>query len=218
MTPQCKTQADCFRELARVMDMVKPSLVSWRECLTHNGFQSMLCNSTTIPDFIDSQNWTFAIAIVEDKPVFVGDTLYQIGYGKVAADGNNVHQASQFHWNPPAPKKPPLPESFIPHDGGECPVDGDTMVRVTIDYSDSSTVLAGCPARTFNWARVKGYKVIKPATVMVELSVEDVAYWNILGEFWGDKIPRDEVYSTKAIAFYEACRKALEERSKKWKR
>ena len=214
---QCKTQADCFRELARVMDMSKDTKLAWQDCIKLDGSDLVKtsCNfpAFTIREFSQPSLWSFAIAIVEDKPVFIGDTLYfmhscleAVEY-MVHADDNlyTMYRFKDLTWNPSTTKKPVLPEGFIPHNGRECPVEGDTIVDLR--YSDGE---GRCGmACDWQWSGVIGYKIIKPATVMVELSVR---YAEFRAGWSGLTIQMAE---EEGSIFDRACRKALEERNKK---
>jgi len=127
MTPQCKTQADCFEELARVMRMTKDTGISWFDCIKGDGVVCGAWMRTNMPSFTYPERWSFAIAIVEDKPVFVGDILWLDGE-RVHITGTNTDSAGTFYletfsgrllyptfvqmlsWNPPALKKPETKE------------------------------------------------------------------------------------------------------------
>ena len=55
--------------------------------------------------------------------------------------------------------KEPEDESWIKHDGGPCPVDGDVQVDLIVDESDR--IVRGADARTWsNWPGVKHYRVV----------------------------------------------------------
>jgi len=118
---QCKTQADCFRELARVMDMCDGANVQLNDCIRVEGKTYEIDH--TAPFFQYPDMWSFAIAIVEDKPVFIGDTIYnapgsemkvlRLHEAKNALIGAHQGTAAEYieyihacSWNPPAPKKP----------------------------------------------------------------------------------------------------------------
>ena len=65
-------RSDLFREYARVMDMCEGTKVSPRECLK---WQGEICRSIpTLND--DIHTYDFALAIIEDRPVFSGDVLW----------------------------------------------------------------------------------------------------------------------------------------------
>jgi len=217
MSQQCKTQSDCFEELARVMRMIGGTQVQLYLCIK-NLYHGVRISA--IPSFDYPSHWSFAIAIVEDKPVFVGDTLWLDGdtltITNASADTAGTwyletnegmclypSRVRRCSWKPLAPPKPVLQEGFIPHDGGECPVDGDTIVKVSyVGYGNPFDIED--KAKYASWNEVIGYKVIKPTTVMVELRHE-VAQYYALRERSGTHNIADE--------HDEACRKALEERN-----
>lgn len=65
-------RSDLFREYARCIDMCEGTKVYPHECLK---WQGQICrNIPTLNDNIDT--YEFAIAIVENKPVFKGDVLW----------------------------------------------------------------------------------------------------------------------------------------------
>lgn len=68
-----KRRSDLFREYARVIDMCEGTKVDPEQCVKINSkaefYDSPAFNA-------DPNKYTFAIAIVEDKPVFAGDVLY----------------------------------------------------------------------------------------------------------------------------------------------
>lgn len=114
MKPQCTTTAECLRELARVMDQFEidfPALAMRSRFIKYNrgGYDGLF----SIPDFLKPEDWQFAIAEVEGKPVFIGDNLF---YGEllitVSGFVNTYHvkaecgiyQCASLYWNPPRPK------------------------------------------------------------------------------------------------------------------
>lgn len=70
----CETTADCLRELARVVDMFEGTGLSWRNGICEGLYPNW--PSHEYPRFLTPCDWKFARAIVEGKPVFVGDTMY----------------------------------------------------------------------------------------------------------------------------------------------
>ena len=103
--PQCKTAADLHRAWANVLDMCEGTKIRPTDC-----FKFLDMARTYKPDFTGSpKNYTFAIGIVEDKPVFVGDTIWQCNR-KFIADGTLQEQMDEcrdktcFSWNPPKSK------------------------------------------------------------------------------------------------------------------
>ena len=70
-------RSDLYREWARVLDMCEsigiPPLLAVRK----NGGCEFV--EMSISAFNDDADYSFALAIIEDRPVFVGDTLYDSG-------------------------------------------------------------------------------------------------------------------------------------------
>ena len=119
---QCKTVADLHRELARVLDMCEGTSVNPDTCWKFDGIRKSVAPFLTAPPSL----YSFAIAIVENKPVFIGDELYYTPDGdKVTITGISsvktpygVHllyvmrnkcgvcsePVSSLSWNPPKPK------------------------------------------------------------------------------------------------------------------
>lgn len=103
MKPQCTTSAECLRELARVMEQF--GIADPQGAISSRYVKSSGNNLDTafFPHFFKPTQWSFAIAEVEGKPVFPGDTLYY-------PSGNSwepVSFAQAFDtssWNPPKPK------------------------------------------------------------------------------------------------------------------
>jgi len=103
-------KSDLYREWARVLDMCEGSNVSPYSCVKYQG-GILLAN----PEFSDyPECYEFAVAILEDKPVFVGDKIYanncvsqltvvgkstQQGYIYVGDSVN--YDISILSWNPP---------------------------------------------------------------------------------------------------------------------
>ncbi len=121
MKPQCLTAAQCLKELARVMerfgidnilDVVNSKYVNYR------------CpwDIRAVPNFNVPSDWSFAIAEVEGKPVFVGDELYDengnrypiqtvsTSNGVLYLNGWNI---KKWSFNPPKPKTIMVPLSFM---------------------------------------------------------------------------------------------------------
>jgi hypothetical protein len=107
-------RSDLYREWARVLDMCEGTKVNSWKCVKWydklGTFEPHLLNTSDINTF------KFAIAIVENKPVFVGDELYWIHNGGkhkiksitddgwLVTDENGVFHFSGASWNPPKPK------------------------------------------------------------------------------------------------------------------
>jgi len=125
-------RSDLYREYARVIDMCEGTNVNPLKCIK---LGESICNLQEIY-FTDKPSvYSFAIAIIEDKPVFVGDELYDKDTGiKVVIENNTIHNdkllvsgVATFYininllsWNPPKPKtfnlngvELPLPDAKI---------------------------------------------------------------------------------------------------------
>lgn len=121
MKPQCNSAADCLRELARVMDQFVISdpikAVRSRYVKTND----LHWNLHTIPPFMAPETWSFAIAEVEGKPVFIGDELYDwkgdVHKVPYLNDGTemDLRKGCEWTWNPPRPKTVTvdLPYDFV---------------------------------------------------------------------------------------------------------
>jgi len=98
------TLAYLYKEAVRVAEMIEGTNISFAECVKQDGcIYKDPRNFTCSPD-----TYEFALAIVEGKPVFVGDVLYgnitgtpYIINGSMHPDGINN---SNYSWNPPKPK------------------------------------------------------------------------------------------------------------------
>lgn len=92
-------RSDLYREYARVIDMCGDTSVDLELCVRLNGF------SVREPNFKCSGQYTFALAIVEDKPVFATDVLYaswgNIVEKRIFKSGNEY----SWSWNEPKPTK-----------------------------------------------------------------------------------------------------------------
>lgn len=104
------TQAELFEEAARVARMVEGTGLKYWECVKYGG------QIRTSPlTFVESaDNYEFALALVEGKPVWKGDVLYSIiakGHNKFTVEGLDSHgllHGGGFHttvnicsWSPP---------------------------------------------------------------------------------------------------------------------
>lgn len=103
-------KSDLYREWARVLDMCEGTDILLIDCLKINGQTGLATNFCSDPSV-----YQFAIAILEGKPVFVGDEFYEGGGNKciIKADMHlyaNNHCIVQhvdnvdwrkFSWNPP---------------------------------------------------------------------------------------------------------------------
>ena len=207
MSQQCKTQADCFEQLARVMRMCEGTGVAHiSNCIKQ--YATVWHRQNGLPNFAFPTQWAFAVAIVEDKPVFIGDTLYHKWFGYITITGveatglkfrgnnggNGTALTVNLSWNPPKPKEPEIPEGYTRHDGGECPVHGSCIVKALLAYGGYIEMTASSLIWFGGQNPIIAYKIIKPATVMVELSVDAASF--LAGRF--------------GCTVGEACRKALE--------
>jgi len=114
-------RSDIYRELARVMDLCDGiKNVNYWNCIKLRGKICAINPSLSN----DLNEYEFAIAVVEDRPVFVGDVLYYKNYRQKAIGliGNDSLQVvsddcdskynnkvgainfSDLSWNPPKPK------------------------------------------------------------------------------------------------------------------
>lgn len=107
-------KSDLYREWARVLDMCEGTKVSPFVCWNRKGYDR-LKPARCAPEFSeDPDSYEFAVAILEDKPVFVGDKVYannctlaltvegrseQNGYIFVGNCTN--YDISILSWNPP---------------------------------------------------------------------------------------------------------------------
>lgn len=89
-------RSELYREYARVIDLCEGTRVKPSECVK---IQGVLIGGD--PEFITHPEcYTFALAIVEDKPVFVGDVLYNAHNEKVVITTSQGN-FSNYTWNPP---------------------------------------------------------------------------------------------------------------------
>jgi len=146
---QCTTAAQCLKELARVMEQfgIDNPITATKSKYVRYAQEHW----SSMPIFNTPSDWSFAIAEVEGKPVFVDSpNLYHKEGSNVPVSyiAINLHKWSwsDFSWNPP-----------------------------------------------------------KPKTIMVELLVEDVKFWDSMDNYFNDK-----KYIEASKNFKEACRQALE--------
>lgn len=111
-------QSDLYREYARVIDLCEGTSVQPWECVRWNGTPF-----NEVPLFCDPpKRYTFALTVVENRPVFAGDVLY--GENGISWDVTpSLVQAYFFgglSWNPPKPKTFTLNGKEFPlPDGGQ---------------------------------------------------------------------------------------------------
>ena len=111
----CKTEADLHDEYAKVIRMCVGTKVDPRDCVKcTRGTKPVAWSFTATP-----ASYTFALAIVEDRPVFAGDALYDKAGIKYPASrwmGWNY----EWSWNPPKKKTFMLNGEELPlPDGGK---------------------------------------------------------------------------------------------------
>ena len=113
--PQCKTQEQLHLEMARVCRMCEGTEVSVWKCVKYEGIIFFKRAFDSI-----AEDYEFAIAIVEGKPVFRGDELYLKSFPMskkvkvIRADecrmffsseiSNGFCLNEEFTWLPPKPK------------------------------------------------------------------------------------------------------------------
>jgi hypothetical protein len=71
-SPRLKKLSDLHREKARVMDMCEGTLVDVEDCIRYRGCE------ITHPTFDRIDGLSFALCIVDNKPAFAGDKLWDI--------------------------------------------------------------------------------------------------------------------------------------------
>lgn len=140
MKPQCETTADCYIELGRVMNEFE--LSSHAEVLRKGYalFNGKLFEGTARDNqFGMPELWSFAIAKLEDKPVFLGDELYctRGRYFSCERKGSNkviVTEKTCFNhlsWTPPK-------QTVTIKVGGNEPVEVEKVDRLYTVYCAGS--------------------------------------------------------------------------------
>ena len=90
-------KSDLHREWARVLDMCEGTLVNPVKCWKLGGLLPMY-----YPDFgADPMRYEFAVAILENKPVFVGDKVYDQYDGSESIVAYRPESLDGFGWHPP---------------------------------------------------------------------------------------------------------------------
>jgi hypothetical protein len=121
MKPQCESTADCLEQLARVMRQFGFTSAEEAARSKYVKRQRSKWISACFPSFIFPEEWQFAIAEVEDRPVFLGNVLYDeqgraflitehdsdfdFLWGTLGAGGNSCAHIKNFSWNPPSRKE-----------------------------------------------------------------------------------------------------------------
>lgn len=97
-------KSDLYREWARVLDMCEGTNINPWQCVRQPRTKE-LHRTDRMPDFtMRPDDYEFAVAILEDKPVFVGDKVFDDGIATVIGLStqyilfNDKHNCS---WNPP---------------------------------------------------------------------------------------------------------------------
>jgi hypothetical protein len=104
-------RSDLHRAWARLLDMVENTGTAAYECVKIRGMQ---CTSYNIGFNDDPNVYEFAIAILEERPVFVGDVVYTINgderkitgvneYGSLES-GSRTSSKNYLTWEAPNPK------------------------------------------------------------------------------------------------------------------
>ena len=120
MKAQCTTAAQCHRELARVMEQfgITDSLHAVKSRFIKCNKSGASWSEDYMPAFVDPELWSFAIAEVEGRPVFIGNKLWYEWNGTREfhvygldlsgtdfVDHEGVICFKRFcSWNPPKPK------------------------------------------------------------------------------------------------------------------
>jgi len=107
----------CLREYARVIDMCSSTTVEPSMCWKYDGVLVSL-RTQGIAGIFSLNLLEAAVAIMEGKPVFVGDTLYG-EHGKFVVTGDRLLDASLDSWNPPKKKTFPLNGLTLPLPDGK---------------------------------------------------------------------------------------------------
>lgn len=124
-------RSDLFRQYARVMDMCEGTNVSVLDCIKFSGRPWMKLNKhNNEPEFsCDLSCYDFAVAILEDKPLFIGDTVYHSTNGKMVISeyGPPVREfIDQVTWNMPE-RKIKIADVKLPR-----PLDGKSSHQVGV--------------------------------------------------------------------------------------
>ena len=91
-------KSDLHREWARVLDMCEGTKVDPNVCWGFWGNRT----DQGAPEFIqDPERYEFAVAILEDKPVFVGDKIYSKIRGGMVTVTGPISNSGYYSWNPP---------------------------------------------------------------------------------------------------------------------
>lgn len=92
-------KSDLYRERARVLDMCEGTDINPNDCCKYDG---NLFDSNSKPSFnFDPKLYEFAVAILEDRPVFVGDALYAKSTGESLVVSDSTLFLKDLSWDPP---------------------------------------------------------------------------------------------------------------------
>lgn len=69
-------RSDAYREYARIIDMVSGHPIHVNHCMRNRYSKAKYILNDEAMYFVDNDNTEFAVAIVEGRPVFPGDILY----------------------------------------------------------------------------------------------------------------------------------------------
>ena len=88
-------KSDLYREYARVIDMCEGTGLEQFDCMKYMGCIYRDHNGSKNPSFDrPASEFSFALAIVEGKPVFEGDVLYDSKGNKY-----NIPSGAEWYWN-----------------------------------------------------------------------------------------------------------------------
>ena len=97
---------EAYEIIARVMRMCDETNVSWLDCFRGKRQKVSTCDSLMGGSIVA------AIAIIEDKPVFIGDRYYDRKGNKQVATTHDIQWSSDWwkdcSWNTPKPKTVPV--------------------------------------------------------------------------------------------------------------
>lgn len=93
--PQCATQAEVFEQFARVSRLIEGTELKLKDVFKYDGKEAL---TDVIAHSLRSEKYSFALALVEGKPVFVGDTLYltETVYGKSSVEITGIDKNTNY--------------------------------------------------------------------------------------------------------------------------
>lgn len=195
------TKIEALRTELKCREMVEDTGLDWWRAIRHPAFKF---DNPHLESY-HLYELDFALGSIEGKPVWEGDIIYAAD-GKACLAQRHYEYPGSWSWTPP---KPQIPEGFTPWSGGECPVAPDTEVEVLLAHEESHWNID--KAKSWRWSAscsgtdIIAYRVIKPKTIMVEVT-DDVKFYANKRELLREL---DEVVAMikRRMA---ACRKALE--------